>query len=123
MEPELYEYSILKLTLQPLVENALYHGIKNKRGMGKICIYGYVDGADIVFEVCDNGIGMTLEELAALKRKVKEKSSYGRQGFGLINVEERIRMNYGYRYGLEFESEKGMGTKVTVRIPKNPSFI
>ena len=74
MEPELYEYSILKLTLQPLVENALYHGIKNKRGMGKICIYGYVDGADIVFEVCDNGIGMTLEELAALKRKVKKKS-------------------------------------------------
>lgn len=118
IEPELYEYSILKLTLQPLVENALYHGIKNKRGMGKIRIYGYLDGADIVFEVCDNGIGMTPKELAALKRKVKEKSSYGRQGFGLINVEERIRMNYGYRYGLEFESEKGAGMKVTVRIPK-----
>lgn len=118
IDPGLYEYSILKLTLQPLVENALYHGIKNKRGMGKIKINGYADGTDIVLEVCDNGIGMTPEELVALKGKLKEKSSTGRQGFGVINVEERIRMNYGYRYGLEFESQKGIGTKVTVRIPK-----
>lgn len=118
IDPALYEYSILKLTLQPLVENALYHGIKNKRGMGKIDIQGYADGSDIVFEVRDNGIGMTEKELELLKLKIKNKSSDGRKGFGLINVEERIRMNYGYRYGLEFESEKGVGTKVTVRIPK-----
>ncbi|MDO4273987.1 MAG: sensor histidine kinase [Eubacteriales bacterium] len=118
IDDNLYEYNILKLTLQPLVENALYHGIKNKRGKGKILITGYEDGTDIVFEVYDNGIGMTEEELVSLRKKVKEKSSFGRKGFGLINVEERIRMNYGYRYGLEFESEKGKGTKVTVRIPK-----
>lgn len=118
IEDGLYEYYILKLTLQPLVENALYHGIKNKRGKGKIYIKGYSDGSDIVFEVNDNGIGMTEEELFALRKKIKEKSSFGKKGFGLINVEERIRMNYGYRYGLEFESEKGVGTKVTVRIPK-----
>ena len=118
IDEKLYNYMILKLTLQPLVENALYHGIKNKREKGKIIIRGYEDGADIVFEVSDNGIGMTEEELSNLKRKIKQKSSSEKNGFGLINVEERIRMNYGYRYGLEFESEKGVGTRVTVRIPK-----
>ena len=118
IDEDLYDYMILKLTLQPLVENALYHGIKNKRGKGKILIRGYGDGADVVFEVSDNGIGMTGEELCCLKQKIEEKSSNEKSGFGLINVEERIRMNYGYRYGLEFESEKGVGTKVTVRIPK-----
>ena len=100
------------------MENALYHGIKNKRGRGKIIINGYEDGADLILEVIDNGIGMDQEELYSLKRKLKEKSSHERSGFGLINVEERIRMNYGYRYGMEFESEKGKGTKVKVRIPK-----
>lgn len=119
IDENLYDYMILKLTLQPLVENALYHGIKNKRGKGKIQIRGYGDGADIVFEVSDNGIGMTEEELCSLKKKIKQKSTgIEKNGFGLINVEERIRMNYGYRYGLEFESKKGEGTKVTVRIPK-----
>ena len=118
IDEKLYEYIILKLTLQPLVENALYHGIKNKRGRGKIIINGYEDGADLILEVIDNGIGMDQEELYSLKRKLKEKSSHERSGFGLINVEERIRMNYGYRYGMEFESEKGKGTKVKVRIPK-----
>ena len=104
--------------MQPLVENAIYHGIKNKRGRGKIIINGYEDVADLILEVIDNGIGMDQEELYSLKRKLKEKSSHERSGFGLINVEERIRMNYGYRYGMEFESEKGKGTKVKVRIPK-----
>ncbi|WP_373218577.1 sensor histidine kinase [Ruminococcus sp. 5_1_39BFAA] len=118
IDESLYGYSILKLTLQPLVENALYHGIKNKRGKGIININGFEDGDDIVFEVCDNGIGMTEEELISLRQKIKQKSSNENSGFGLINVEERIRMNYGYRYGLEFESRKGEGTKVTVRIPK-----
>ena len=118
IDEELYDYIILKLTLQPLVENALYHGIKNKHGKGKILIRGYEDGTDVVFEVNDNGIGMTQEELYSLRKRIKEKSSSEKSGFGLINVEERIQMNYGYRYGLEFESEKGVGTKVTVRIPK-----
>lgn len=118
IDESLYEYSILKLTLQPLVENALYHGIKNKRGRGKIKINGYEDGEDIVFEVCDNGIGMTEEELDSLKKKIKQKSSSEKNGFGLINVEERLCMNYGSGYGLKFESQKGEGTRVTVRIPK-----
>lgn len=118
IDEKLYDCYILKLTLQPLVENALYHGIKNKRGKGTITITGREDGADIIFMVRDNGIGMNPRELAALRKKVKERSGTDRKGFGLINVEERLRMNYGYRYGLEFESEIGTGTTVTVRIPK-----
>ena len=113
------EYHIQKLTLQPIVENALYHGIKNKRGMGKISVTGTMDGNDIVFTVEDNGIGMKPEELDELRdlisgRVVKDDA----KGFGMANVEKRLEMLYGARYGMTVESEYTKGTKVTVRIPK-----
>ena len=117
---EIYPYSILKLTLQPIVENALYHGIKNKRGMGKIRVTGAQDGADIVFHVLDNGIGMTPEALEEVRAAVspqagKEKDTHA--GFGLYNVASRLHLNYGNDYGLFIESTYGEGTDVTVRIP------
>jgi two-component system sensor histidine kinase YesM len=113
------EYHIQKLTLQPIVENALYHGIKNKRGMGKISVTGTMDGDDIVFTVEDNGIGMKPEELDELRnlisgRVVKDDA----KGFGMANVEKRLEMLYGAQYGMTVESEYTKGTKVTVRIPK-----
>lgn len=114
----LYDIKILKLMLQPLVENALYHGIKNKREKGMILIKGYESEGNIIFEVKDDGIGMTEEELNILNMKLKEKIVSSRKGFGLINVQERIQMNYGLEYGLFFESEKNLGTKVIVKIPK-----
>lgn len=117
IDPQLYNYGILKLTLQPLVENALYHGIKNKRGKGKITVRGYAQGGDIIFEVRDNGIGMDEEELSRLNRTLKGEESHDR-GFGLGNVNERIRLNYGSEYGITFHSVKGEGTVATVRIPK-----
>ena len=119
IDENLYDYQILKLMLQPLVENALYHGIKNKRGHGNIRIRGYEEEEELIFEISDDGIGMTEEELMALRRKIRRKKNESKNGFGLINVEERIQMNYGEEYGLDFESEKGKGTRVTVRIPKN----
>ncbi|MGN1273347.1 MAG: sensor histidine kinase, partial [Thermoguttaceae bacterium] len=80
---------ILKLTLQPLVENALYHGIKNKRGKGKITVRGYEKEDHIYLEVADNGIGMDEEELEQLQKKLKGETPHER-GFGLGNVNERI---------------------------------
>lgn len=68
MDEEIYGYIIPKLTLQPLVENALYHGIKNKRGKGKILITGKKQGDKIIFQVIDNGKGMTEEELNSLRK-------------------------------------------------------
>ncbi|ETP71561.1 putative signal transduction protein [Lachnospiraceae bacterium JC7] len=118
MDPGLYEYRILKMTLQPLVENALYHGIKNKRELGMIRITGQLRDEDILFRVTDDGIGMdeaTLEKLRiAITKPCKDTDS----GFGMANVNERIRMNFGPEYGLTLDSSPGGGTMVTVRIPK-----
>lgn len=115
---EFYAYSILKLTLQPLIENALYHGIKNKRGVGKITISAETADGDLIFLVADNGIGMKEEQLGRLIHKVKDKRNNVQEsgGFGLANVEERIRLNYGEEYGLDFKSCYGVGTEVMVKI-------
>ncbi len=115
----IYYYSNMKLTLQPLVENALYHGIKNKRGSGKISVRGRKVDDELIFTVEDDGIGMPEEMLAGLIEKVKnrkhEVNTHG--GFGLVNVEERIKLNYGDDFGLSFTSSYHIGTVVTVRIP------
>lgn len=115
--PSLYPYYILKLTLQPIVENALYHGIKNKRGKGKIKVRGFEKEEGIYLEVEDDGIGMDEQELEKVREKLRGGTAHER-GFGLGNVDERIRLNYGQEYGLFFDSRKNEGTKVTVYIPK-----
>lgn len=115
--PELEDQVILKMTLQPIVENALYHGIKNKRGGGKITIRGYSEGERIVFEVEDNGIGMDEVDLEELRKKLRgEKSRLDSQngGFGLNNVALRIRMYYGEQSEITITSRKGEGTCVRV---------
>lgn len=114
---QLYPYSIMKLTLQPLVENALYHGIKNKRGKGRIQISGRMEGKNIRLTVEDNGIGMRTEEVCALNQKIRIPAEERAGSFGLANVQERISLNYGEEYGLTFQSEYGKGTVVTVLIP------
>ncbi|SFG30593.1 sensor histidine kinase [Oribacterium sp. WCC10] len=118
MDPLLYEYRILKMTLQPLVENALYHGIKNKRDKGMIRITGELGDKDIVFTVSDDGIGMDSETLEKLRVAITKPCKDTDSGFGMANVNERIRMNFGPEYGLTLDSEPGGGTKVTVRIPR-----
>ncbi|KAB1440732.1 sensor histidine kinase [Candidatus Galacturonibacter soehngenii] len=118
IDAAIHHYTILKLTLQPLVENALYHGIKNKRGKGKICVIGKLINDMIYLEVNDNGKGMTKEELSFVIKRVKGHKEEDLQGgFGLANVDERIRLNYGLEYGLEFESVEGEGTKVWICLP------
>lgn len=120
--PDIEDQVILKMTLQPIVENALYHGIKNKRGGGKITIRGYGDGEDIVFEVEDNGIGMDESTLGELRKKLKgEKSRLdtGKGGFGLNNVAQRIRMYYGEPSDIVITSEKNEGTCVRVRLGRS----
>lgn len=118
-DDSIMEYHIQKLTLQPIVENALYHGIKNKRGLGKITVTGKESGEDIVFTVEDNGIGMKESELEKLRDLISGKEINDRQhGFGMANVEKRLEMQYGEKYGMTVESTYGEGTVVTVRIPK-----
>lgn len=113
----LYRYQILKLTLQPLVENSLYHGLKYKRAKGYIHINGEKDGDLIRFTVRDNGIGMDEEELSRIRNEIEKPCQETEKGFGLANVNERIRMHFGNEYGMKIESKKGKGTIVEIIIP------
>lgn len=117
IDPQLYQYKILKLTLQPLVENSLYHGIKYKRAKGIITVEGKLEGEDILFKVRDNGVGMEPAELEKLRGEIQKPCKDTEKGFGLANVNERIRMNFGNEYGMTIDSKPGEGTMVEVRIP------
>lgn len=117
IDPELYLYQILKLTLQPLVENSLYHGIKYKRSKGYIHIYGEKRGDTIHLTVQDNGVGMESEELEQLREQIERPCQETEKGFGLANVNERIHMYFGEEYGMTIESERGKGTTVEITIP------
>ncbi|RCX16834.1 two-component system sensor histidine kinase YesM [Anaerobacterium chartisolvens] len=121
VDESILEYNILKLTLQPLVENALYHGIKNKREGGVITVKGYVaEKGNVIFEINDNGAGMTPERLAEIQ-KTLDSNTVGfmikESGFGLNNVHKRIKLYYGNQYGLKIQSEFKKGTQVAVLIP------
>lgn len=120
ISPQLHSCKILKLTLQPLIENALYHGIKNKRGKGKITILGYCEETKIILKVKDNGIGIQAQQLEKIKRILSREIldiTSEKNGFGIFNVNERIKLNFGVEYGLEVSSEYGKGSEFTVLIP------
>ncbi|MBY0204523.1 sensor histidine kinase [Paenibacillus cucumis (ex Kampfer et al. 2016)] len=123
VEPEIQNHYMLKLLLQPLVENAIYHGLENKRGKGTIMITGKVQDEQIIFEVCDDGVGIAPEqadELRQLLLQPPEFISVGqrlKQSIGIKNVHSRIVLYYGDGYGLTFHSEVHRGTRITVKIP------
>lgn len=107
-------YLCSKITLQPLVENAIYHGIEPLIDDGEIIISVKPDGDDILMTVSDNGVGMTAEQVEGLLKKERSDSS----GIGIKNVSDRIKIYFGDSYGVKVESEPDVGTKITVRIPK-----
>ncbi|OKZ61794.1 sensor histidine kinase [Mediterraneibacter faecis] len=116
IDEDIYSYYIPKLTIQPLVENALYHGIKNKRGKGLIRISGQKEADRIRLTVEDNGIGMSSEKLEKLRSSVYRIRDDEANGFGLANVHQRLQYYYGKEYGVFFESEEGKGTVATIVI-------
>ncbi len=108
--------SIAKLVLQPLVENAIYHGIKVKEGMGHIRVSGERAGDNIRLVVSDDGPGMDEEALSHILDGSREG---GISKVGVKNVNDRLKLHYGEEYGLSFESGRGMGMKVTITIPRD----
>ncbi|WP_194543377.1 cache domain-containing sensor histidine kinase [Paenibacillus sp. JZ16] len=115
MDRELYPYLTLKVLLQPLVENAIYHGIKNKEGPGTITITGRLQDDRIRFQVMDDGIGMDRSKVETLL--ISTGSQHSRNSVGIANVHQRIQLYFGAEYGLRYTSEPGAGTNVTVLIP------
>jgi len=116
--------TVLKLILQPLVENAIYHGIKNKREGGTITVRARPHNPDeVLFEVEDDGIGFTPDKLAAMHAELSDNSGEIRQesGFGLGNVNHRLKLYYGMQYGLTIKSKYQAGTCVSFVIPAKKS--
>lgn len=115
IEPVILPCIIPKLTLQPLVENAIYHGLKTKGSFGELTITGYLENDKVILKIKDDGVGMPEERLHALETAMK-----GQQkpvGYGISSVHERIRLYFGYEYGLHIISTPGQGTEITVELP------
>ena len=116
-EPGLEKYLCNKITVQPLIENAIYHGIDRLVDEGEIKISVKTapdDAGDILITVEDNGVGMTKEQCLAVLKKEKSDSS----GIGIKNVNDRLKIYFGEKYGISIKSELDEGTAITVRIPK-----
>lgn len=116
-DPDLDSCLCNKITIQPLIENAIYHGLDRMVDEGKILItvrQAVDDENDILITVSDNGIGMTKEQCEKILKK--ERSDSG--GIGVKNVNDRLKIYFGEKYGLTIESELDVGTTVTARIPK-----
>lgn len=107
-----------KIVLQPLIENAIYHGIKPKEGKGTIWIRGYSESENVILEVSDDGVGMQGEVIKALAASMS--ADYIKEDFhiGLSNVNQRIKLLFGDNYGLLIKSESGLGTTVRLTLPK-----
>jgi two-component system sensor histidine kinase YesM len=121
VDPDVLDGTILKLTLQPLVENALYHGIKSKRNGGVIAVRARrAEPNLILLEVQDDGVGFTPYKLAQIQASLHDDSSeisLHESGFGLENVNKRIKLYYGRQYGITIHSQYQSGTRVTLAIP------
>ena len=115
VDPSIYSVHIVKLVLQPIIENAIYHGLKYKDSKGMIWVKGHQDGRNAVIEIKDDGVGMDEETLAHIFEK--HKVNYHSNGVGVYNIQKRLSLYYGKEYGLRYESEKEKGTTVTVVIP------
>jgi two-component system sensor histidine kinase YesM len=113
---------MIKLVFQPIVENAVFHGIEVKRGKGELVIEAREEAEDIVFSIRDVGVGMTAEQLSSLNKRlanpsIVEQSDNGAGKVGIKNVHDRIRFYFGEQYGITLNSVRGSGTEVIIRIP------
>lgn len=117
IDKSLYKYIVPKLILQPLVENAIYHGIKEKRGMGEINISAIENNQELLFFVYDNGTGIPKEKLNLINIQLNQSQKLI-DSFGIFYVNEKLKLEFGDNYGIKIFSEEGSFTKVEVKLPK-----
>lgn len=116
VDEKVLNYGSIKLIIQPLIENAIYHGMEFMGGDGEILVKAYAKDNELYIDVVDNGLGMLQDVANSLltgESKIEKKSS----GIGLKNVNERIQLYFGKRYGLEIYSEPDEGTTVRIHMP------
>ena len=106
---------LIKLVLQPIIENAIYHGLKYKESKGLLIVKGFMKDGNAVLQVIDDGVGMDEETLAHIYDK--HKVNYHSNGVGVYNVQKRLKLYYGDDYGITYKSEPGKGTIATITIP------
>ncbi|MBW7573055.1 sensor histidine kinase [Caproiciproducens faecalis] len=116
-EPETLPCATIKLIVQPLVENAIYHGMEFMSGDGEIRIKAYHEGNDLYIDIIDNGLGMPQEQADALLTEETTKVRGKGSGIGLKNVQERIQLYFGSEYGLAIYSEPDEGTTARIHLP------
>ncbi|MDQ0063484.1 cache domain-containing sensor histidine kinase [Paenibacillus harenae] len=131
VEDDVRHLYVLKLLLQPIVENAIYHGIKERRGPGHIAITAKAEDGSLLLRISDDGKGMTPEKLTGLRQAIAgsvvtqtdgmdsadNRKEWQGQGYGIQNVQARIQLTFGERYGMAIDSEEGVGTTVTIVHP------
>ena len=117
---ELEQIQIVKLTIQPLVENAIYHGIRNVRRMGHIHITGRLEREEVVLSVEDNGKGFPQEPDCPEQPGEKGDLIFHRKGFGMLNAGQRIKLYFGPNYGVHVRSERNVGACVEIHLPRKP---
>jgi len=117
LDDELSDYLILPLVIQPIVENAVIHGLEFKSGQGKVSVYAIKESGNVKITVEDNGMGMDKDRLLHVLNSLEEETENQGRHIGLKNVHQRIRMCYGEGYGLVINSEKDIGTKITIVLP------
>ena len=119
-DDEVLELASLKLMLQPLVENAIYHGMEYMDGDGEIFVRAWQEEKELYLEVRDNGLGMTEEQVESLFTDTAHVASKRGSGIGVRNVNERIKLYFGAEYGLSIESEPDEGPAVKIHLPAVP---
>ena len=115
VDPSILHIPLIKLVLQPVIENAIYHGLKYKESKGLLLVKGFMKNDNAVLQVIDNGVGMDEETLAHIYER--HKVNYQSNGVGVYNVQKRLQLYYGNEYGITYESKKGEGTTATIMIP------
>ena len=115
VDPSILHIPLIKLVLQPIIENAIYHGLKYKESKGLLIIKGFPKDGNAVLQVIDDGVGMDEETLAHIYDR--HKVNYHSNGVGVYNVQKRLKLYYGEDYGITYESVVGKGTTATITIP------
>ncbi len=115
VDPSILNIPLIKLVLQPVIENAIYHGLKYKESKGFLLVRGFPKDGNAVLQVIDDGVGMDEETLEHIYEK--HKVNYRSNGVGIYNVQKRLQLYYGNEYGITYESEVGKGTTATITIP------